>query len=209
MEIELLHNHFTLLPQRAIYWQEQSALILSDTHFGKTAHFRKAGIAIPDHSFHSDMEVMDKLVSAFAPASLIIVGDMFHSHYNKEVDHFAAWRDKHRQLDILLAKGNHDILHRDVFRELHIHAEPSFTIGDFIFSHELCRDDSQFCFNGHIHPGVRMTGPARQQLKFPCFHFSDMSCTLPAFSRFTGLAIIDPLPDDDVFMIVGDEVMRH
>jgi DNA ligase-associated metallophosphoesterase len=209
MQIAILDNHFELLPQRAIYWHEKAALILSDTHFGKTAHFRKAGISIPDHSFHTDIEVLDKLVAQFSPVSLIIAGDMFHSYYNREVAIFGAWRDKHPALQIHLAKGNHDILHSGIYTDLRIRVYQAYTLDSFIFSHELCSNVQAFCFSGHIHPGIRVAGPARQQLKFPCFHFSGMSCTLPAFSRFTGLSLIDPACDDSVYMIVQEEVIKY
>jgi len=43
----LLNQDLLLLPQKAIYWQQQKALIVADVHFGKVGHFRKAGIAVP------------------------------------------------------------------------------------------------------------------------------------------------------------------
>jgi metallophosphoesterase superfamily enzyme len=137
----------------------------------------------------------------------MIVGDMFHSVYNHEIAHFASWRDRYRGLEIYLAKGNHDILAADIYHSLNIKVGRTYTFGDIAFSHDLCADISCFCFNGHIHPGIRIVSNARQQLKFSCFHFSGMNCTLPAFSLFTGLSIISPLPDDKVYMIVDDEVI--
>jgi DNA ligase-associated metallophosphoesterase len=209
MEIVVLNNHFELLASRAIFWCERSALILSDTHFGKTAHFRREGISIPDHSFYKDLEVLDDLIIKYAPLSLIVVGDMFHSYYNKEVAVFARWRDRYPRLDIHLAKGNHDILHAEIYNDLKIMVHRSYVLDGFIFSHELCRDLEGFCFNGHIHPGVQIRGLARQELKLPCFHFSMMSCTLPAFSRFTGLSLITVRQEDQIFVIAGSEVMRY
>jgi hypothetical protein len=38
-------QHFWLSPERVIYWEDEKALILSDSHFGKTGHFRKSGRA--------------------------------------------------------------------------------------------------------------------------------------------------------------------
>jgi DNA ligase-associated metallophosphoesterase len=209
MEIVLFDNHFLLLPERAIYWRERSALILSDTHFGKTAHFRKSGIAIPDSSFNTDIHVLDSLVKKNKPGSLIIVGDMFHSSYNNEVEKFLSWRNTYSHLQIFLARGNHDIMHPDIYTHLGVIVDRRYIMDDFVFSHELCHDIPGFCFSGHIHPGIRVSGNARQELRFPCFHFSDTSCTLPAFSRFTGLSLIEPGFDDRVYMIVGKDVIQY
>ena len=37
----------TFTNARALYWKKENALIISDLHVGKSAHFRKNGIAIP------------------------------------------------------------------------------------------------------------------------------------------------------------------
>ncbi|HKP31293.1 MAG TPA: hypothetical protein VJT83_01130, partial [Chitinophagaceae bacterium] len=62
-------------------------------------------------------------------------------------------------------------------------------------------------FTGHIHPGISISGLGRQSLKFPCYYFADQYAVMPAFSRFTGLAMIKPKEDDSVFAIVEDKVI--
>jgi metallophosphoesterase superfamily enzyme len=47
MQIEIRDNHFDLLIQKAIFWQEKQTLLIGDLHLGKITHFRKEGIAIP------------------------------------------------------------------------------------------------------------------------------------------------------------------
>jgi metallophosphoesterase superfamily enzyme len=42
----------------------------------------------------------------------------------------------------------------------------------------------------------------KQSLKFPCFYFSSNYAVLPAFSKFTGTAHIEPKPKDSVFAIL-------
>ena len=49
-----------------------------------------------------------------------------------------------------------------------------------------------YFFSGHIHPGIRIDGAGRQSLYFPCFYFGKKYAVLPAFSRFTGAAVIYP-----------------
>src|SRR4051812_48066984 len=100
MQIEIFSHHFELLPQRAIYWKEEGALILSDLHIGKGMHFRKEGIPVPKDLFDDDLQKLNDLVQKFAPRSLLIVGDMFHSHHNNEVYLFDLWRVQYPNLPI-------------------------------------------------------------------------------------------------------------
>jgi uncharacterized protein len=48
----------------------------------------------------------------------------------------------------------------------------------------------------------------RQSLQFPCFHFTKNYCVLPAFSRFTGLALIDAAKNENVFAIVENKIVQ-
>jgi DNA ligase-associated metallophosphoesterase len=207
MKIEWHGENLHLLWQRAIYWQEQRALIFSDSHFGKGGHFRKEGIAIPGALFNTDLQKLDELLKAYSPTQLIVIGDMFHSRYNKEVAQFGEWRKMYPSVQIKLAKGNHDILANDVYQNMNIETSPVFKIGPFSFSHEPIESTDTYCFTGHIHPGVRLEGNARQSIRLACFHFEESHCTLPAFSRFTGLKIIEPQPGDKVYSIADREVI--
>ena len=46
---------FWLSPERIIFWENENTIIASDLHFGKTGHFRKAGIAMPQSVFKEDL----------------------------------------------------------------------------------------------------------------------------------------------------------
>ena len=106
----ILNNSFLLTAGRCIIWEEEKALILSDLHFGKTGHFRKNGIAVPQTIFKEDIQRLTAQVQYFKAEQLIIVGDLFHSHANKEMEVFLRWRNDFAQLNIKLVIGNHDIL---------------------------------------------------------------------------------------------------
>ncbi|MDB5282790.1 MAG: metallophosphoesterase [Bacteroidota bacterium] len=208
MQIVIADNHFLLLPQKAIFWKEQEALILSDLHLGKVMHFRKAGIALPQGALNDELNCLSQLIDKYHPRQMIIVGDMFHSAHNAEVSIFDIWRSQFKRPDILLIKGNHDIMPARFYKEMDIEVEETLVIDGFAFSHE-CRDDiGEFCFSGHLHPGVRINGAGKQSIKLPCFHFTSTSCTLPAFGKFTGLAMVKPLHQDKIFIILENEVIR-
>ncbi|MBA4166248.1 MAG: ligase-associated DNA damage response endonuclease PdeM [Chitinophagaceae bacterium] len=204
-----------LSADRSIYWEQENSLIVSDLHFGKTGHFRKAGIAVPQSVFKEDIQRLLALVQYFKPSALIVVGDMFHSHANKELDLFARWRDDFADLKIQLIKGNHDILRRSWYDDTRIEiSDKTLKIKSFCFQHDPgdCSDDESneeyYVFSGHIHPGITINGMGKQSLTFPCFYFSDTYCILPAFSRFTGTVSIRPKEDDVTFAIVNNTILQ-
>lgn len=204
-----------LSPEKSIFWEEEKALILADLHLGKTGHFRKAGIAVPQTIFKEDMQRLVSLIQFFKPEQLIIVGDMFHSESNKELELFSKWRNDFSALAFNLIKGNHDVLKNQWYIDaaITLYAE-ELEVNNFVFRHDydahsgIKRNGDKYLFSGHIHPGIVIRGMAKQALRFSCFHFAEEYCTLPAFSRFTGTAAIRPGRADTVFAIVNDKVIE-
>src|SRR5687768_3729835 len=111
MQTPLLHQinkqNFWLSADRCVYWEENKTLILSDLHFGKTGHFRKAGIAVPQDVFKNDLLRLMAQVQFFQPDQIVVVGDLFHSHANKELELFKKWREDISHVQVHLVKGNH------------------------------------------------------------------------------------------------------
>ena len=204
----LQDNVFWLSPERSVYWEEQQALIISDLHFGKTGHFRKSGIAVPQTVFKNDLQRLFHLVQFFKPSQLLIVGDMFHSEENKEIDLFKRWRKDIGHISVKLIKGNHDILLDSLYADMEIELYgESMQIDDFIFTHHPVENNEAYVFSGHIHPGVRISGLGKQSLRFPCFYFTPTQAILPAFGGFTGFVSIEPAKQDKVFAIVNNSIV--
>jgi uncharacterized protein len=209
-----------LSPDRCIFWEEEKALIVSDLHFGKTGHFRKSGIGVPQSVYREDLQRLLAQIQYFQPRQLLVVGDLFHSRENKELALFQRWRENFPDLDVCLIKGNHDILKDEWYLAAGIALSPErLQIGEFIFIHDItdaltadedtdtadCRLSTTtacYSFSGHIHPGIRINGLGKQSLRFPCFYFGEEYAVLPAFSRFTGMASIYPSPGENVFAIL-------
>ena len=174
--------------QRALFWQEQKAVIISDLHIGKTAYFRKNGIPIPSGILEKDLERLQNLVDLFSADELLIVGDFLHAGKNKDFEIFEEWRSKNSALKIILIKGNHDIHKASFLQHLDISIVEDFlTIDPFTFIHEPLDSDKQFSISGHLHPGVTVKLERRKTVRLPCFRVSDHQLILPAFSEFTGL----------------------
>ncbi len=199
-------NTFLLSSEKCIFWEEQKTLILSDLHFGKTGHFRKSGIAVPQNIFKEDIQRFVALLQTFKPDNTIVIGDMFHSHDNKEHSLFLKWRKDFEQLNIQLVMGNHDILHRKWYQEAGIELiEGCHGINQICFVHDI--EDTElkkgnFYFSGHIHPGISIHSGSRQSVHLPCFYFTKQYAVLPAFGKFTGTYSIRPKRGENVFAIM-------
>jgi uncharacterized protein len=219
---KILNHQFWLSTDRTMFWEEEKALIVSDLHFGKTGHFRKSGIAVPASVCREDLQRLVAQIQYFQPDELIIVGDMFHSHANKELDLFLRWRSDLSDIKIKLVRGNHDILGEGWYKNAGIELNSrTLSVQQFRFVHDISdqmngedriaekvSDHISYFFSGHIHPGIRIQGAGKQSLCFPCFYFGKKYAVLPAFSRFTGVAIIYPETEEEVFAIVNHELIR-
>ncbi|RYD92444.1 MAG: ligase-associated DNA damage response endonuclease PdeM [Sphingobacteriales bacterium] len=196
--------------QRALYWEDEGLLLLSDLHLGKSGHFRKEGIAVPGAVMKEDMQRLLMLVQHFRPRKLVVVGDFFHSRANVELDLFSRWRADIAAQPIVLIRGNHDILSDEWYSANDIEVvEGSFRSGAFCLAHDPAdASPGLYTFCGHVHPGVVLNGLARQSLRLPCFYFAQDYCILPAFGRFTGLATVHPKRDETVYIIAEDKVMK-
>ncbi|MBY0478717.1 MAG: ligase-associated DNA damage response endonuclease PdeM [Chitinophagaceae bacterium] len=202
-----------LSAERCLYWEEEQALIVSDIHFGKTGHFRKAGIGIPQTVFKEDLQRLFAQIQLFKPNRLVVVGDFFHSSMNKEMQLFEKWRRDLSSLPIHLVLGNHDILNLSWYKEHEIEVhQPELCIAPFTFIHEPVTNAkpsaSGYAFSGHLHPGVQVSGISKQSLRFPCFYFNETFAVLPAFGRFTGLHTVKPKKRDKVFAIVNKTILE-
>ncbi len=210
VDIRIYNEELTLLPEKAIYYKKERALILADVHLGKTGHFRNAGIPVPQELAYVDLETIDSMLSDknFEIEKLIVLGDLSHAKLNFDWIVFEEWRIKNKDIQIQLIKGNHDILSDNVYQSLDIEISKIAVLNNLILVHDSRHSESVNGFYkicGHIHPAVRISGKARQAMTLPCFYFGKSVGLLPAFGRFTGKHVIRPGEDDVVFVIADFE----
>ena len=188
-DITIQDEILTLTNQRAVYWNSQKALVISDLHIGKTAHFRKAGIPIPSTILDNDLKRLQLLINHFAVEMVLVVGDLFHAEKNTDIDQFQTFIKDNSHVTFELIKGNHDRLKDSFYEAMGIAIFKTHKdINSFRLVHEEehCHTDL-FCISGHTHPGVTIKGRGKVFIKLPCFEVSEQSLILPAFSEFTGL----------------------
>ena len=210
MKISIREEDIILDKERALYLPNQQLLAISDLHLGKAAHFRKAGLAVPNSVSQSDLKRLSVLLDHYQPKKLLINGDMFHSDHNTEIEEFAKWREKYIEVTFILVKGNHDRQKQEVYQSLAIEIhEPTYETDNFCFIHDNAQCNSElYPISGHIHPGVSIYNKAKQYLKLPCFYFGEHYAILPAFSTFTGIQLIKPKELDRVFAITPSKVVK-
>jgi uncharacterized protein len=210
---QLKEQQLCLIPQKAIWWEEERMLLLADVHLGKVGHFRKAGIPIPTQIHQEDLKTMSDLIAAYQPDSLTILGDLFHSNWNTDWYLFEDWLAQHPHLQINLVKGNHDIIPESFFIKHQISVFPeTWEKAPFVFSHipleikDLKKEYYNLC--GHLHPAVSLNGKGKQHLRLACFYFGEQQGYLPAFGKFTGTATIQAKQGDEIFVVVEDKVLK-
>lgn len=209
----ICNEHFILNAERTLFWEDCKTLIVADLHVGKTGHFRKSGINVPQNVYKDDLQRLLAQILFFKAERLIIVGDLTHSAVNKEMDLFRRWRKDFSSLQVDLVRGNHDILEKSWYRAADIHVHDEVLVhGPFTFMHDYIESNKKpgedtYTFSGHIHPVVHLKGKGRQAFRLPCFYFSSQHAVLPAFSRFTGGYKVDVKKGDSVFAITGKEIM--
>jgi DNA ligase-associated metallophosphoesterase len=211
----ILHsNTFWLSPERCMFWEEENTLIVADLHLGKSGHFRRSGIAVPQNVYKADLQRLIASLYFYKAERLIIVGDMTHSSHNKELDLFVKWRNDFSSLHIDLVKGNHDILEDQWYDEAKIQLhEWEYEVKGFLLRHEhkkrpVTDPPVLYTFTGHVHPGVILRGAGRQSLRFPCFYFGEENCILPAFSKFTGTYTVKPEKGEVVYALTGEGIIK-
>lgn len=207
MILEISNQHFILLSQRAVFWQEKKALIISDLHLGKAGHFRKHGIAISPKSALKDLEKLQDLIIEYRPLSIIFLGDLFHSDYNKEWENFIELRKFYSHVSFVLVKGNHDIIKPELYNKNHIALYDSLNWEGFLFSHEKLEiENCFFQFYGHTHPAIKISAKGKQTIKLPCFAQKANSMLLPAFGDLTGSYTIAEKDYDKIYVIGKEKV---
>jgi DNA ligase-associated metallophosphoesterase len=211
-EVSLLGQHLIPHPDKTLFWREEQLMIVADPHFAKTQIFRENGIPIPGGTTAKDLERLSYRMDQLQPRKLLFLGDLLHgrienqNNFNNLVD---KWRRRHKNVELLLATGNHDLRSGDPpnkFRFDYVATE--IFLGSFIFTHKPRCNSSFYGFAGHLHPAVAIAGNGGLKETLPCFCFGLQAALLPAFGSFTGNQVIRPTSDDRIYVVAGDEVVE-
>jgi DNA ligase-associated metallophosphoesterase len=210
LEIEAAGETLWLLAERAAYWPRTRAVLIADAHLGKAAAFRRAGVPVPSGTTEENLQRLSALVGALDANRVVFLGDMLHSRValDATAQAFKRWRAEHAQVDVLLARGNHDRRAGDPPRDWLVRCvdEPHIE-GGLALCHIPQAVPGSYAIGGHVHPAVTLAGRGREHVRLPCFFFTKDYAILPAFGPFTGMADVEPAEGDRVYVVAGSRVV--
>jgi uncharacterized protein len=211
MEITLAGEEVVLFAERGMYWKRKGTLLVADTHWGKAATLRSAGLPIPGGTTRADLERLSLLVRRTGAGRIVFLGDAIHARQGRAVRTLGAvaeWRAAHSALDLVLVRGNHDARAGDPPGELGMRCCDAPLVEEpFVFQHFPAPSELGYALAGHTHPAVKVRGRAGESARLPCFYFTPQCGTLPAFGSLTGCALVYPTDVDRVYGIGDDEIL--
>ena len=208
--VRLAGEDLWLLPEKALYWPAQQALLIADVHFGKAAAYRRLGQPVPQGTTASNIAVIEQLLAKLPCRQLIFLGDFLHgpgSHAPGTLSVLAEWRSRYADLPITLIRGNHDKRAGDPPQSLNIRVVPEpMLLGPFALQHEPDPHAERHVLAGHVHPVYRLNGKGRQRLRLACFRLGERISLLPAFGAFTGGYPVEKEDSCRIFVIGDNEI---
>ena len=215
METLVIHNQtLQLLPEKAVFLPEHSALLVSDVHLGKSETFQHFGIPIPSQVNAATLQRLRQAQTRTGAEQLFVLGDLFHARAGMVDEVIDGWLKflATTQLEAHLILGNHD---RGLADDLSQFSLTCYTtpidLHDIILSHEpLPMDDELPGLNicGHVHPCVQIGGKG-DRLRLPCFYWEVAlrRLTLPSFGEFTGAYTVATGREAMAYAIAEDSVI--
>lgn len=172
-------TYLTALPSGALFWPDQSLLIVSDLHLGKSERLaRRGGALLPPYETRATLTRLDADLEATQARHVICLGDSFDDlAASEEIDEAdRLWLTRLMAgRDWTWIEGNHDAgplslggTHR-----------ADMTVGPLTFRHIATAETLEI--SGHYHPKARLPGRTA-----PCFLIDAARVILPAYGAYTG-----------------------
>ena len=213
----MLHGERALLlAERALWLPAHDTVLVADLHWGKAATFRAAQVPIPDGTTAEDLHRLTHVLESTHAARLVVLGDLAHARdgwHPGTLAQLVAWRIRHQPVAIDLVRGNHDQHAGDPPAALDIRCvDGPLALGPLWLCHEPPAESpaalqGRHAIGGHFHPSVVLSGVGRQRLRLPAFIVGTHRTLLPAFTRFTGGGMYQPIPEDRPYVIADGEVI--
>ncbi|WP_420143645.1 ligase-associated DNA damage response endonuclease PdeM [Sphingobium sp.] len=176
---------FMALPEAALYWPAQRALLVADLHFEKASWYARFGQFLPPHDSHATLDVIETLVARTGAQAVWCLGDSFH-----DADGAARLDDGARRrlfsltekMDWVWITGNHDVAvtHMPGGRRV-----AQAQVEGIWLRHEAEANESAPEISGHFHPKLRLSLRGRHVSR-RCFVGSATKLILPALGALTG-----------------------
>ena len=173
------------MPEAALFWPAQRALLVADLHFEKASWYARCGPFLPPHDSAATLDVIEALVARTGAQAVWSLGDSFH-----DADGAARLdRDARARLDALTDRlqwtwitGNHDVGMAAMPGGRRVYEAQ---VAGIWLRHEAEADDPSPEISGHFHPKLRLSLRGRAVSR-RCFVGSATKLILPALGALTG-----------------------
>ena len=167
----------------ALFWQEQSLLVVSDLRLEKGSSFAARGVLLLPYDTVATLSRLAAVIARHDPRRVIALGDSFHdrdAHQRLSGPNREALAAMQARRDWIWISGNHDpALPPDLGGTV---AE-EVAIGPITFRHEPTGAAGEIA--GHLHPKARVSTRGRA-VERRCFASDGTRAVMPAFGAYTG-----------------------
>jgi putative SbcD/Mre11-related phosphoesterase len=188
--------------RRALWLASERALVVADLHLGYAWAHRHAGQLLP-LAPDDTLARLETLVTEFAPAQLVLLGDVLHGLAPVE-----AALDEVRALVIgigsrtrlRIVEGNHDFALPGALRQIGsaVKIEEQIALGSHLLLHghapnalrsaallaAAVERGGRIVF-GHDHPAVQLSDGVATSARCPCFVAGEGALVLPCFTNWS------------------------
>ena len=184
----------------ALFWKEQSLLVVSDLHLEKGSSFATRGVLLPPYDTVATLSRLAAVIARYDPRRVIALGDSFHdrsAHERLAAPDREALAAMQARRDWIWIAGNHDpALPSDLGGVV----ASEVAIGSIMFRHEPTGVAGEIA--GHLHPKARVATRGRA-MERRCFACDGERAVMPAFGAYTGGLSIRDVAFAKIFQSAG------
>jgi DNA ligase-associated metallophosphoesterase len=167
----------------ALFWEDESLLVVSDLHLEKGSSFATRGVLLPPYDTVATLGRLAAVVARHDPRMVIALGDSFHdrdAHDRLSAPDRDAIAALQARRDWIWISGNHDPA---LPSELGGVVANEVAVGAIAFRHEPTGAAGEIA--GHLHPKARVSRRGRS-MERRCFACDGERAVMPAFGAYAG-----------------------
>ncbi|QIG95463.1 MULTISPECIES: ligase-associated DNA damage response endonuclease PdeM [unclassified Bradyrhizobium] len=167
----------------ALFWEQQSLLVVSDLHLEKGSSFAARGVLLPPYDTVATLSRLAAVIARHDPRQVIALGDSFHdrdAHARLSGPDREALAALQMRRNWIWISGNHDPA---LPTNLGGVVATEVAIGPIVFRHEPTGASGEIA--GHLHPKARVPTRGRS-IERRCFASDGERAVMPAFGAYTG-----------------------
>ena len=152
-----------------------ATLVAADLHWGKGATFRAAGIPIPRGATGDDLARLDAALLRTCARRLVVLGDLFHARAGRIAVETLAELRRWREAPAGASRSSSSAATTTATPATPRRTSASTAstrrrfVPPFVLRHHPADSADGYTLAGHLHPGLRLAGPALLRERLPCF----------------------------------------